>query len=300
MIRIFLVGLLIFAVLPALSSDEVYRDAGAGAFSFLKIDPGARAAALGGTGVINSGSLAGFTNPALLASLETGAIAAGHNQWLGDASQNYLAWNFLAGPVTCALGGRFLHVGNLEMRNEATSEPLDTFSAWDMSFHAAGAVRLGIFDLGAGFKILREKIWLESSSGVAFDAGLVIHPMTNLDIAAAVQHIGPSVIMVDNEFRLPSTWRAGARYTFGLPIGLLALSGEIRKPLDNSFSAGSGLEYTPKRWLSLRFGMRFFDDSRDLTAGMGLSAGGWILDYAFVPVNYAMGTVHRFSLQRSL
>ncbi len=299
MIRIFLVGLFIFAVLPVFSSDEVYRDAGAGAFSFLKIDPGARAAALGGTGVINSESLAGFTNPALLASLETGAIAIGHNQWLGDASQNYIEWDFPAGPVNCALAGRFLHVGNLEMRNEATSEPLDTFSAWDISFHAAGAVRLGMFDLGAGIKILREKVWLESSSGVAFDAGLVIHPMTNLDIAAAVQHIGPSVTMVDNEFRLPSTWRAGAKYTFGLPIGLLALSGEIRKPLDNSFSAGSGLEYTPKRWLSLRFGMRFLDDSRDLTAGMGLSAGGWILDYAFVPVNYAMGTVHRFSLQRS-
>lgn len=300
MIRIFIVGLIIFTALPAFSSDDVYRDAGAGAFSFLKIDPGARAAALGGTGVINSGSLAGFTNPALLASLETGAIAIGHNQWLGDASQNYLAWNFPAGPVNCALAGRFLHVANLEMRNEASSEPLDTFSAWDMSFHAAGAIRLGMFDLGVGIKILREKVWLESSSGVAFDAGLVIHPMTNLDIAAAVQHIGPSVTMVDNEFRLPSTWRTGARYTFGLPIGLLALSGEIRKPLDNTFSAGSGLEYTPKRWLSLRFGMKFFDDSRDLTAGMGLAAGGWILDYAFVPVNYAMGTVHRFSLQRSL
>lgn len=300
MIRIFLVGLLIFSVLPASSSDEVYRDAGAGAFSFLKIDPGAKASALGGTGVINSGSLAGFTNPALLASLETGTIAAGHNQWLGDASQNYLAWNFQAGSVTCALGGRFLYVADLEMRNEATTEPLDNFSAWDMSFHAAGAVRLGIFDLGAGIKILREKIWLESSSGVAFDAGLVIHPMTNLDIAAVVQHIGPSVTMVDNEFRLPSTWRAGARYTFGIPIGLLALSGEIRKPLDNSFSGGSGLEYTPKRWLKLRFGMRFFDDSRDLSAGMGLSAGDWILDYAFVPVKYAMGTVHRFSLQMSL
>ncbi len=300
MIKIFLVGLLIFAALPALSSDEVYRDAGAGAFSFLKIDPGARAASLGGTGVLNSGSLAGFTNPALLASLETGAIAAGHNQWFGDASQNYLAWNFPAGPVICALGGRFLHVGNLEMRNEASSEPLDSFSAWDMSFHAAGAIRLGMFDLGIGIKILREKVWMESSSGIAFDAGLVIHPMNNLDIAAAVQHIGPSVTMVDNEFRLPSTWRAGARYTFGLPIGLLALTGEIKKPLDNRFSAGSGLEYTPKKWLSLRFGMKFFDDSRDLTAGMGLSAGGWILDYAFVPVNYAMGTVHRFSLQRSI
>ncbi len=291
---------MIYAVFPAFSSDEVYRDAGAGAFSFLKIDPGARAAALGGTGLLNSGSLAGFTNPAMLASMDTSTLSAGHNQWLGDATQNFLSWNFSIDKVKCALGTRFLYVGNLEMRETATSEPLTTFSAWDISFHAAAGIRLGIFDLGLGMKLLREKIWMESATGIAFDAGVVIHPLTGLDLAASLQHLGPSVTMVEDDFRLPATWRLGGRYSFHLPFGDAAISAEVRKPLDNALSAGSGIEYTPQKWLNLRFGMRFLDDSREFTSGLGLSAGSWTLDYAYVPTDFALGTVHRFTLHKSL
>lgn len=291
---------MIFAVFPVFSSDDVYRDAGAGAFSFLKIDPGARAAALGGTGLLNSGSLSGFTNPAMLASMDTGSISAGHNQWLGDATQSFLSWNFSLDRVGCALGTRFVYVGNLEMREEASSEPITTFSAWDISFHAAAGIRLGIFDLGIGMKLLREKIWMESATGIAFDAGVVIHPLKDLDLAAALQHIGPSVTMVEDDFRLPFTWKLGSRYSFNLPFGNAALSAEVRKPLDNTLSAGSGIEYTPQRWLKLRFGMRFLDDSRDFTSGIGLSAGSWTLDYAFIPADYSLGNVHRFTLHKSL
>jgi len=290
----------IIMVLPAFSSDEVYRDAGAGAFSFLKINPGARAAALGGTALLNSGNLAVFTNPALLASIDKGYISAGHNQWLGDATQNFLSWNFNLDRVKCALGTRFVYVGNLEMRETATSEPITTFSAWDISFHAAAGIRLGMFDLGIGMKLLREKIWMESASGIAFDAGVIIHPVSGLDLAASLQHIGPSVRMVDDDFRLPATWRLGGRYSFHFPLGDAAVSMEVGKPLDNTLSACSGIEYTPQKWLKLRFGMRFLDDSRDLTSGIGLSAGSWMLDYAFVPTDYSLGTIHRFTLHKSL
>lgn len=291
---------MIIMVFPVFSSDEVYRDAGAGAFSFLKIDPGARAAALGGTGLLNSGSLAVFTNPALLASMDESYISAGHNQWLGDATQNFLSWNFNLNQVKCSFGTRFLYVGNLEMRETATSEPITTFSAWDISFHAAAGINLGIFDLGIGMKLLREKIWMESATGIAFDAGVIIHPIAGLDLAAALQHLGPSVTMVEDDFRLPATWRLGGRYSFSFPFGDAAVSAEVAKPLDNTLSAGSGIEYTPQKWLKLRFGMRFMDDSRDFTSGIGLSAGSWTLDYAFVPTDYALGTVHRFTLHKSL
>ncbi len=293
-------AILVFLVCSSFASDEVYRDAGAGAFSFLKIDPGARAAALGGTGLLNSGKLAGFTNPAMLASFNSGSVTAGHNQWLGDATQNFLSWNFSINNIKCALGTRFVHVGNLQMRETASSEPITSFSAWDISLHAAAGVRLGIFDLGVGMKLLREKIWMESASGIAFDAGVVIHPAAGLEFAGALQHIGPSVTMVDDDFRLPATWRIGGRYSFHLPLGHASVSAEASKPLDNQLSAGTGIEYTPQEWISLRFGMRFLDDSRDFTSGIGLSAGSWALDYAFIPTDYSLGTVHRFTLSKSL
>lgn len=282
------------------SADEVYRDAGAGAYSFLKIDPGARAAALGGTGLLNSGELAVFTNPALLPSINSGGVSAGHNQWLGDATQNFLAWNFGLGGINCALGTRFLHVGDLEMREEASSEPVTTFSAWDISIHGAAGISLGMFDLGLGLKVMREKIWTETSSGFALDAGVIVHPMQRLAFAAAVQHLGPSVTMTDDDFRLPTTWRVGGIYTMRLPLGEAALSLETGKPLDNQLYAGGGLEYSPRDWLHLRLGYRTGDDTRDVTSGLGLSAGSWKLDYAFVPTDYSLGAVHRFTLHRSL
>lgn len=297
--KILLAVILVMTAMPV-KAEEVYRDAGAGAFSFLKIDPGARAAALGGTGLLNSGELALFTNPAQMASMGAASVSAGHNRWMGDATQNFISWNFSLGGVRCGLGTRSVYVGGMEMREGATSQPVTTFSAWDISMHAAAGIRLGMFKLGAGLKVIREKVWTESATGFAADAGVVVTPLEGLELAGAVQHLGPSVTMVDDAFRLPATWRVGGRYTTGILPGSTSVSLETGKPLDNRPAAGCGLEYRPRRWISLRLGMRFSDDSRELTSGAGLSAGSWSLDYAFVPTSYALGTVHRFTLHRSL
>lgn len=297
--KILLAVILFMTALPG-KAEEVYRDAGAGAFSFLKIDPGARAAALGGTGLLNSGELALFTNPAQLASMGTSSVSAGHNRWLGNATQNFISWNFSLGRIRCGLGTRSVHVGGIEMREEATSQPVTTFSAWDLSMHAAAGISLGMFDLGLGLKIIREKVWTESATGFAADAGVVITPLEGLELAGAVQHVGPSVSMAEEAFRLPATWRVGGRYTTGMLPGTTSVSIEAGKPLDNRPTAGCGLEYRPGRWISLRLGMRLADDSRDFTSGAGLKAGCWSLDYAFVPTSWALGTVHRFTLHRSL
>jgi len=191
-------------------------------------------------------------------------------------------------------------VGGLEMRETATSAPVTTFSAWDISLHGAAAASFGMFDIGLAMKVIREKIWTESAGGFAVDAGVTVHPAEDLVLAAGVQHIGSSVTMVDDDFRLPATWRAGAGYTFRPSFGTAVLTAEVGKPLDNSPYAGAGIEYTPVRWVTLRTGMRFLDDTRDLTAGAGLRAGAWSLDYAFIPTDYSLGTVHRFTLGSSL
>jgi len=298
-----LLALIVLTVVPLMTaeaSDEVYRDAGAGAYSFLKTDLGARSAAMGGTGVLSSGGLAVFSNPAMLADAGSSGITAGHNRWLGDATQSCLAWNFSGGRFAGGIGVRMLYVSGLEYRDGASSEPLDTFSAIDLAVSAAGAVRLGMFYLGLAVKAIREKIWLESSSGVALDLGIAVHPAEWLDFAASVQHIGPAVTMMDSEFRLPLTWRIGASSGFSLPVGAAEVAAEVRKPLDNSPSAGLGLEYSPVSWLSLRGGARLNDETGILTAGAGFSGAGWTLYYAWIPTDYGLGALHRFTLGRNL
>jgi hypothetical protein len=283
----------------AAADDEVYRDAGAAACAFLKMDVGARAAALAGTGILNGNRLAVFGNPALLASSDP-SVTIGHNQWFGTTTQNYVAGVFRLGSFVTSTAFRILHTGDLEYREEATGEPVDTFSAWNLSLSLAAGLRLGIFDLGAGVKLLREKVWTEDSDAFAFDAGVVVHPLESLELACAFQNVGPMVRMVEKSYRLPLTWRFGARYTRELPLGSISVTGEVSKAIDYTPRSSAALEYSPVDWAALRGGYRFGDESQGLTAGAGLRAGGWTLDYAFVPGRYALGTAHRFTLSRSI
>ncbi len=287
-------------IISVFASAGVYRDAGAGLYPFLKMDVGARSAALGGTGAVNGGVLSIFSNPALIAG-EVSSVSAGHNQWYGTTTQNFIAGTaHLSGPFSGSLGFRSLSTMDLEYRESPTSDPLDTFNAYDFSMNGAVAARLGKFDAGVGIKVIHEKIWLESSNGWAIDLGFAYHPQSNLMLTAAYLHSGPQVVMDEDQFRMPRTWVFASKWDIGLPYGSASLSGQVMRPLDNQTTGGLGLEYTPLQWVSLRGGYKLNDDSSELTAGAGLSTTGWTLDYAFVPGDYSLGDSHRFTLSRTL
>lgn len=291
-----LTALLLLAVV---SAAGVYRDAGLGLYPFLKMDVGARSAALGGTGSVNGGVLSIFSNPALIAGVEP-SLSAGHNQWYGSTTQNFIAAvGNLSGKFRGSLGFRSVSTMDIEYRESPSSEPVDTFNAYDFSFNGAIAAELGRFDVGAGLKVIHEKIWLESSNGWAVDVGFAYHPRANLLLTGAYLHSGPEVQMTEDNFRFPRTWVFGSRWDVELPLGSASVSGQVMRPLDNRTRAGFGLEYNVVDWASLRGGWKINDDSSDLTAGAGLSSSGWTLDYAFVPGGYSLGTAHRFTLSRS-
>jgi len=290
----------IILLLAGSGTAGVYRDAGSGLYPFLKMDVGARAAALGGTGAVNGGVLSIFTNPALIAS-EGPSMSAGHNQWYGETTQNYLAAVAgIGGSFTGSLALRSVSTMNLEYRETPSSDPIDTFNAYDFSFNGAVAASFGNFDAGIGLKVIHEKIWLESSNGWAADIGICYNPAPGLILTGAYLHSGPAVTMADTEFRFPRTWVFASRWTLGVPLGTAAVSAQVMRPLDNRTRAGFGLEYCPVQWAALRGGWKLNDESSSLSAGAGLSSSGWGLDYAFVPGDYSLGTSHRFTLSRSL
>jgi len=276
-------------------ADDVYQGAGSKAYSFLNIDVGARAAALGGTSLLSADRLAVFSNPALLSS-STGGIAAGHNSWIGNTTRNYLAWVFGAGDFSFSLAGDFIYTGDIEMRDEATGEPLCTFSSWDTSFLLGSSIRAGIFDIGLSMKIIREKLWLETSTGMAFSAGLVVYPFENFRLAAVLANIGPKVTMADRAYDLPTAVKVGASWGFSLPYGSAEVTAKVSHEIDYETDYATGVEYSPLDWFSLRGGMHFTDECRDFTAGAGFTVSGWTLDYAFVPFDYALGASHRITL----
>jgi opacity protein-like surface antigen len=188
----------------------------------------------------------------------------------------------------------------MEYRETPSSDPVDTFSASDLSLNGAVAVRLGRFDIGAGVKVIHEKIWLKSANGWAVDLGFNYHPHPSIVFAAAYLHSGPSATMNKTEYRLPRTWVFASKWNCELPFGTVSVSGQVIRPLDNRTRAGAGLEYSPVSSVSLRGGWKFNDDSGSFTAGAGITAKGWALDYAFVPGDYSLGSAHRFSISRTL
>lgn len=287
-------------MLAGISAAGVYRDAGSGLYPFLKMDVGARASALGGTGAVNGDELAVFSNPALLAGREP-SVCAGHNQWFGTTTQNYVAAVADLGSIfSGSLAFQSVSTTGIEYREAPTTNPVDTFNAVDFSVNGAVAVRTGNFDAGVGLKIINEKIWLETSNGWAIDMGIAYHPHSSLLFTAAYLNAGPSVTMADESFRMPRTWVLASRWNRHFPFGDLSVSGQAMRPLDNTTRAGFGIEYKPVGWASVRGGWKLNDDSSDLTAGLGLSTEDWALDYAFLPGDYSLGASHRFTLSRSL
>ncbi len=285
------------AVLAA--AGDIYRDAGAAAFQFLKIDVSARAAALGGTTMLNSGTLSGLSSPAALVSLEGRSVTAGHTGYFGSVMQTCASWTAPVGGARYAVTVNSLHADGLEYRDDIpSSDPVDTFGYWDIALSAALAADLGPVDAGVGAKVMRERIWLSEGLGWALDFSILAHPLPWLDAGASLTNVGPAVSFeTDRDFRLPMTWRAGARASLVLPVaGEASITVEAGKPLDNRPSGGAGLEVRPFGWVALRTGLRAGGDSHDFTAGAGLSAGGWRLDYAWIPGCMSLGDIHRLVL----
>ncbi len=284
-------------------ADGIYRDAGASAFQFLKIEVSARAAALGGTVLMNSGPLSGLSCPARLMDEGGPTLTAGHAMYFGSTVQNFAAFTGGSGRLRFSAAVNALSASNLEYRgDEPTVEPLGTFDYLDMAASGAVAMRFGPVDAGVGLKLLREKIWDVDDWGVAVDASILAHPADWLDAGAAVLNLGPSVDFGSRPgYRMPMTWRVGASATAGVPLlGETSITAEMCKPIDNRISGGMGLEMSPCRWLALRAGSKVGSDSNDLTAGVGLSAGGWSLDYAWIPGALSLGDIHRIVLSTGL
>jgi len=294
--------ILLAVLLPSPGRAEVYRDAGAAAYQFLKLEVSPRASALGGTVLLNSGAFGVLGSPAAPAALESGQFAATHAEYFGSTVQNCIGIVRLLGPIAVSGGISSVSTSGLELRDEASSEPEGTFSCWDIAVAGGAAFRSGIFDAGVSAKLIREKIWLDGSWGFTIDAGVTAHPAPWLETAAAVLNLGPSLHCTGYEsFRTPLTLRSGARLTARIPYsGETSLTAEVFKPIDNEPEGSFGLESRPYGWLALRAGERLGSDSRGFSAGLGLETGGWGLDYAWVPGRYALGDIHRISLSRCL
>ena len=268
--------------------------------AFLKVNPSARSAALGGAYVTAASADSLFFNPAGLAPLAKAEFAAMHAQWLLDTRYDTLA---LAAPTklgTFGVGAARLGAGGFEGRT-ADRKVAGGFAAQD-SLYAVSLAR-GVMPrtgVGASLKFIRSEIGPYSAQTLALDLGvrkeLVAKPVT---LGFSIQNLGKGLKFLDQEDSLPMAVAAGASWRLA---GVLGLSGELRHEVrDGKLTASIGTEYSFLGSLALRAGYasnavkQGGSPMSGLGAGLGLRWKAVSADYGFTPFG-ALGDAQRIGL----
>lgn len=301
--------LLLLSWFTHLSHADVNSNAGTSAFPFLKIDPSARAVALGGafTGLANDES-ALYYNPAGIAQFETMRFIVTYHNYFADMQSGFLGFIKPLTPDKTYLGIHitYMNYGKFIETDNAGNE-LGDFSGSDILLAGSLAYRHSYsWRFGLTTKLIYEKIHDYSATGLAFDVGAKFTSDREYYSAGLmVQHLGFQLTALgDEKDKLPLTFRAGGSARLkGLP---LLLTSDIILPTDNDMAFAFGGEYTALKPFYIRAGWNTFGsnyqaaNSDDNWAGLGLGFGfdfreNLHIAYAFTPAA-ELGDSHRITL----
>lgn len=323
------------ASLLAYGSAAAQSKSGTSIGAFLKIEPGARAAALGNAGVaLDEGIQSVYYNPAALGRI--GEISAGftHSEWFAGIAFDYAGLAIPLGNFGTVFGSvTSLNSGDIDVRT--VDQPLGTGERYDVSDLAIGLgygrVITERFAAGAQLNYVEERIWHTTLRTVVLNIGTVFRISENgLRIGASISNYGTRARFSGRDLAIqydqdPETHGdnsslPGEQYAdkFGVPIvfrfgggmpfrvsrdATLLLALDALHPSDNTESVSSGAELTFREALSVRAGYQqlFQEDSEaGLTLGAGLRGAlaehGFQFDYAWADQGRLERT-HRFTFE---
>jgi len=297
---------------PSIVAGSINSRAGTSAFSFLKINIGARPVAMGGafTGLADDEN-ALYYNPAGIALLDRHGVIFGYHNYFLDLQSGLVGYvhqfnetRYLAGHIYYLNYGDFIEANNL-------GDSLGVFGGSDIAVAATFAMRRSEdLYIGVTAKLIYEKIQVYSASGIAFDFGLRYQSSRGRYMAGMMlQNVGAQLSNFTDVAKdgLPTTLRFGAAARpRGLPI---LFSGDLILPTDNNVEIAIGGEYYEFKPLYLRLGWNGFGsnsratDSDDKWAGVSVGFGiDWRnlqLSYAYAP-GAELGESHRITLTGGL
>jgi hypothetical protein len=285
-------------------------------FNFLRIPASARSAALGGAGVsFLEGASSLYANPAGLSDPEgeatstapwglAGEASLTHHEALGDLRQDVVTVDLTKGPDAIAMSFNTLYSEGIDLR-DPTGALQGTFGLTDI--YAGGAVGRtlgGGWRLGGSVAYVSETIAGAKAStwSAGFGARLDLPSVKGLSFGLAALNLGPDAQfkLTDGnpgeKFSLPAAVAGGVAYTGRLGSDARVLvAGEARKARNEDFIGQGGVEFAYSV-LAVRGGTRVRSDNTDFTAGLGLRAGRFHFDYAFVTFGSDVADTHRAEL----
>lgn len=307
-------GLILLLLAPAATAQIDYgydfERSGSAGFQFLKIALGARESALGeAAAALTNDVNAVFWNVGALPLATERQVAFTHNEWIVNSSVDALAVSTPLGPY--AVGLSVVRFGIEPFEETTVLEPDGTgrmVEAGDFMVGLAGARRFtDRLTIGVQAKYVRETLDDTAFSNVLFDVGaLYFTGFRDLRLAFTLQHFGPDVEGLRQDFRTPLLFRvAAADDLVSRPDFRLTTALELVHPTDNNEWINGGVEAVLLDVLALRAGYRLSVDEGAWSFGGGVTpprVQGVALraDYAYVPFGEILGATHRFTVSLGL
>jgi hypothetical protein len=311
-------------LLPNLGGQRV----GISAFQFLKINAGARGAALGESfiALANDASCL-YWNPAGMTQFSQNEFIAAHTLYVLDIKHEFLGGVYHL-DANDAVGLSVIALTTPDMEVTTESQPFGTgkyFSYGDYAFGLSYARRMtDQFSFGTTIRYIDEILGDVRMNGLTVDLGTyywtgisstrfaVVITNFGTDVApsgTAKQYDGTEVTSFQS-FSPPTEFKIGIAWDpYTSEQQRATFSFALVHPNDNVENFNLGGEYKYQDWLSLRCSVRraigeqlLGEDqtgSGDFTLGMGIGApvdGSWMnFDYAFTDYNL-LGSIHRLSV----
>ena len=334
---ILLVAILMMTLLVSSSQAGVTKYAQAG-MAFLKIDPDARSAGMGGavTALANN-SMAMFSNPAGISFAEGLDLATTYTSWIADISHIAIGATYGFENIgTFGVNLVYMDYGDMTRTTPYSGNDPDLKSQGYINHgnFTVGEYAIGLsysrqissqFSLGGTVKLVNQDLsWSETldvSSGqkvqdnnvqtlAAFDLGTLYNTQWHdLRVAMTMRNFSSQGRYVDQRFELPLTM------TIGVAMNALSLwsddtthklnvAFDWMHPRDYDERVHLGLEYVLAEMLAVRAGYKFNYDEEGLTFGIGVDKNfgtfGIRFDYAYGAFGDFFNQVHRTSFAVTL
>jgi hypothetical protein len=260
---------------------------------FLVMGTSARGGALAESMTAVSDPEAGSANPAALSAPGRGGAWLTHSAWVQGLDQEALCVVAPRGRLTIGLAAQLAQADDLQRRRGPSVEPLGSFGVYDATVGvlAACTARHGL-RLGAGFRYLHQTVADQSAHGAAIDLGAWYPVSPRLSLGAAWRNLGRMNDLNQTATPLPRSLRLGLAYRVAPALLVTAETQHTRGP---GLSGHAGVEVSVRPHLPLRLGYQT-GDNRGLSAGVGLAARHWSVDYAYLPFGSGLGEAHRLGI----
>ena len=293
-------------------------------FGFLRLEPSARAAALGGsfTAVYGDDVNAFFYNPALLNEAMHRHLSLSYLNHLSDINAGFVAYSrHYEGLGTLAAGLRFLSWGELQGADEQGNRT-DTFGASDVAL-TIGAARAQNERLqyGVNVHLIYSSVESFNASALAADVGVLYHvDDQQLTLSASVNNLGVTLSSLGaTKDDLPLDVRVGLTKRLRYIPLMISLTGYNLHDIGDEPEGGTALgnvfqhiifggEFQFSQAFNVRFGYNhrrhegLKTGSRLDLAGVGLGFGLMIrrfrLDYAFN--SWSFGGLHQLTVRTAI